>query len=236
MVTRVRKTPPVVNRKHCPVPSEKYVPKHRNAPAKKAPLEPVRAGVKNAAVMSGVAVAATGIAVSAGVVSTDANLNGAAVALSASSTSTKLTAGDLADRVKRASRSSGDRLAGADAVKAARLSDDGGVAKTRTEDISTADPKTLAKALMPQYGMSTSEFGCLDSLWTKESGWNVHADNPSSSAYGIPQALPGSKMASAGPNWESNPETQIRWGLGYIQSRYGSACNAWGHSQASNWY
>ena len=121
-------------------------------------------------------------------------------------------------------------------VRWGEFSDDGGVAKTRTEDISTADPKTLAKALMPQYGMSTSEFGCLDSLWTKESGWNVHADNPSSSAYGIPQALPGSKMASAGPNWESNPETQIRWGLGYIQSRYGSACNAWGHSQASNWY
>ena len=74
---------------------------------------------------------------------------------------------------------------------------------------------------MPQFGLSASEFGCLDNIWSQESGWNIHADNPTSSAYGIPQALPGSKMASAGPDWANNPETQIRWGLGYIKSRYG---------------
>ena len=67
----------------------------------------------------------------------------------------------------------------------------------------------------------------------RESGWNVYADNPSSSAYGIPQALPGSKMASAGADWATNPVTQIRWGLGYIQDRYGSPCGAWGHSQST---
>ncbi len=79
---------------------------------------------------------------------------------------------------------------------------------------------------MPEFGLSTSEFGCLDRIWTQESGWNVHADNPSSSAYGIPQALPGSKMSSAGPDWANNATTQIKWGLGYIRDRYGSACSA----------
>ena len=73
-------------------------------------------------------------------------------------------------------------------------------------------------------------------LWTRESNWNVYADNPSSSAYGIPQALPGSKMASAGPDWENNAVTQIKWGLGYIQDRYGSPCAAWGHSESHGFY
>ena len=93
-----------------------------------------------------------------------------------------------------------------------------------------------ARALMPQYGMSASEFGCLDNIWSQESGWNIHADNPSSSAYGIPQALPGSKMSSAGPDWANNAETQIRWGLGYIRDRYGSACGAWGFKSGHGWY
>ena len=107
---------------------------------------------------------------------------------------------------------------------------------TKTEDLSAADPKALARALMPKYGLSSSEFDCLDNIWSQESGWNIHADNPTSSAYGIPQALPGSKMSSAGPDWENNPETQIRWGLGYIQSRYGSACEAWSYKQGAGWY
>ncbi len=85
-------------------------------------------------------------------------------------------------------------------------------------------------------GWEQSEFGCLVALWNKESGWNHVAMNRSSGAYGIPQALPGEKMASAGADWATNPETQIRWGLGYIEGRYGSPCSAWGHSQAKNWY
>ena len=84
--------------------------------------------------------------------------------------------------------------------------------------------------------MSSSEFDCVDNIWASESGWDVHADNPTSSAYGIPQALPGSKMSSAGADWEDNPETQIRWGLGYIKSRYGSACEAWCYKQGAGWY
>lgn len=85
-------------------------------------------------------------------------------------------------------------------------------------------------------GWGEDQFACLDALWTKESGWRVNAANPSSGAYGIPQSLPGSKMASAGADWQTNPATQISWGLGYIAGRYGTPCAAWAHSQARNWY
>lgn len=80
------------------------------------------------------------------------------------------------------------------------------------------------------------QFSCLDKLFTRESGWNTYATNPSSGAYGIPQALPASKMASAGADWKTNPFTQVRWGLNYIASRYGSPCGAWSHSQSVGWY
>ena len=85
-------------------------------------------------------------------------------------------------------------------------------------------------------GWGASQFGCLNSLWMRESKWSVHATNPTSGAYGIPQALPGSKMASAGPNWRTNAITQIAWGLGYIRARYGSPCGAWSHSEGHGWY
>lgn len=99
----------------------------------------------------------------------------------------------------------------------------------------TADPRAIARALLAERGQA-GQFGCLDRLWTKESEWRVRATNPSSGAYGIPQSLPASKMASAGSDWRTNPRTQIRWGLGYISDRYGSPCAAWEHSQAQNWY
>jgi hypothetical protein len=93
----------------------------------------------------------------------------------------------------------------------------------------------IAMSMLASYGWSSSEFSCLEPLWQRESGWNVYAGNPDG-AYGIPQALPGSKMASAGADWQTNAGTQIQWGLGYIQSRYGSPCAAWSHSQATGWY
>ncbi len=98
------------------------------------------------------------------------------------------------------------------------------------------DPRSAARVMLADFGWSSGQFDCLDSLWQKESGWVHTADNPTSSAYGIPQALPGSKMASAGSDWETNPVTQIRWGLGYIDDVYGSPCSAWAHSEANNWY
>lgn len=87
-----------------------------------------------------------------------------------------------------------------------------------------------------KYGWGDSQFAALKKLFDRESGWNFKIANGSSGAYGIPQALPGSKMASAGSDWRTNPETQIRWGLGYIKDRYGSPANAWAHSQSNNWY
>lgn len=98
------------------------------------------------------------------------------------------------------------------------------------------DPRAVAAGMVADRGWSSEQMECLDSLWTKESGWQWDADNPTSSAYGIPQSLPGSKMASAGADWETNPATQISWGLGYIEDVYGTPCSAWSHSEANNWY
>jgi len=91
-------------------------------------------------------------------------------------------------------------------------------------------------ALMIKAGFKIDQFPCLDKLWKKESGWNHRAENSSSGAYGIPQALPGKKMASEGSDWQTNPATQIKWGLGYIEGRYNTPCNAWSHSQNTGWY
>jgi hypothetical protein len=93
----------------------------------------------------------------------------------------------------------------------------------------------IAAGLVASRGWGSNQFSCLVSLWGKESGWRTNAAN-SSGAYGIPQALPGSKMSSAGPNWQTNPVTQITWGLNYIAGVYGTPCGAWAHSQAFNWY
>jgi hypothetical protein len=89
---------------------------------------------------------------------------------------------------------------------------------------------------MIKVGFGIDQFPCLDKLWTKESGWNHKAQNPSSGAYGIPQALPGSKMGTVADDWETNPATQITWGLNYIEGRYGTPCKAWAHSQDVGWY
>lgn len=105
--------------------------------------------------------------------------------------------------------------------------------------VGTPDPGTaqaIAAQMVAARGWASTEFDCLVALWNKESHWNVYSNNVRSGAYGIPQALPGSKMASAGADWATNPATQITWGLGYITGRYGTPCGAWGHSQTSGWY
>jgi hypothetical protein len=215
--------------------SVKHVAKHRSTPPTPFTSRIVRR-IRGAAVFSGVAVAATGLVVSTGVLADNAPVGDSAAALSAATPAKGLSQDELDEREERASRSAEDRRPQADRGKARTLSNDSGAAQTKTEDLSVADPKALARALMPKYGLSSSEFDCVDNLWASESGWDVHADNPTSSAYGIPQALPGSKMSSAGANWEHSAETQIRWGLGYIQSRYGSACEAWSYKQGAGWY
>jgi murein DD-endopeptidase MepM/ murein hydrolase activator NlpD len=92
-------------------------------------------------------------------------------------------------------------------------------------------PRAIAQSMMP-----ANQFQCFSSIVTKESGWNPRASNPSSGAYGLVQALPGSKMASAGADWRTNPATQIKWGLNYMNSRYGSPCGAWSFWQQNHWY
>ncbi|WP_322411579.1 lytic transglycosylase domain-containing protein [Microbacterium invictum] len=103
-------------------------------------------------------------------------------------------------------------------------------------DNSPAGAQATARAMLGNYGWGDDQFSCLVSLWNKESGWNYQAYNRSSGAFGIPQALPGSKMASAGADWQTNAATQISWGLGYISGRYGTPCGAWSHSQSVGWY
>jgi hypothetical protein len=192
---------------------------------------------------SGVAVAATGIAVSSGIaMKTVGPGDAASAALAAASPNQKhdaqndqkVTADDLSDRSAAPSRS--DRRTSVDAVKKSVLNQDSGGQITETEDLTSQDPRTIARAMLSDFGFGDDQFSCLDSLYMSESGWNIHADNPSSSAYGIPQALPGSKMASAGPDWEHNAATQIKWGLGYIKSSYGTPCGAWSFKQGHNWY
>ena len=101
---------------------------------------------------------------------------------------------------------------------------------------SVAEYQAYARARCSAYGWSTADFNCLVALWNKESKWNPNAYNASSGAYGIPQALPASKMATAGTDYRTNYKTQINWGLSYISSRYGSPSAAWSHSKSTGWY
>lgn len=96
--------------------------------------------------------------------------------------------------------------------------------------------QAIAFSKMKGYGWGIDQYSCLVKLWNRESNWRVNAFNKSSGAYGIPQSLPGNKMATAGADWMTNPATQINWGLGYINDRYGSPCTALAHSNRVNWY
>ena len=100
----------------------------------------------------------------------------------------------------------------------------------------SGSPEQIAEQMLSQFGWSSSQFSCLQPLWERESGWSLTAENPTSGAYGIPQALPASQMSSAGADWQTDAATQIRWGLTYIQGRYGSPCGAWAHEESDGWY
>ncbi|PZE56922.1 hypothetical protein DEJ24_12300 [Curtobacterium sp. MCPF17_001] len=115
-----------------------------------------------------------------------------------------------------------------------------GNAYPSTEGV-TVDPagaQAYARSVLGSYGWGDDQFGCLVSLWTQESGWRANALNSSSGAYGIPQALPASKLAAAGADWRTNAQTQVNWGLAYIKSSYGTPCGAWGHEMSvdPHWY
>lgn len=212
----------------------KPVPKHRGTPKHAHIAEAPRRAARNVVVLSSVAMAVTGVSVAAGVVGNDADPPMASADIGAPTTDGQAAAPVVTDREQVVSRA--DRRPEADPAKTASLDETASAAMTDQRKLSESDPRDIARALLGEFGFSSDQFGCLDSLWTRESNWRWNADNPTSSAYGIPQALPGSKMSSAGADWATNPVTQIRWGLGYIDARYGSPCAAWAHSESHNWY
>ncbi len=143
------------------------------------------------------------------------------------------------DQVQRVSAAAQDAGAVLVAVAKAQAASDEAARRAAVERAAREaqrNPKALARIMVADRGWSNSQFACLDLLWTRESNWSYRAANPSSGAYGIPQALPGSKMASAGSDWRVNPATQMEWGLDYIADRYGTPCSAWSHSESHNWY
>jgi hypothetical protein len=240
-------------------PHQEYTPKHRAAavPTQPAALSgprhagekrhPARRAVRTSVTLSGLAAAATGVAVATGVIQTPTAAVNLADSLSpAASTGNagSAVAADLQHRTAVVSRSA-DRTALSaagprrDPAKAAALGLTTGPAVSGHENlaaVSLSNPESAAAALLPQFGFSSSQMSCLIPLWMGESGWRWNAENSSSGAYGIPQSLPGSKMATAGADWRTNPVTQIKWGLTYIRDSYGSPCGAWGFKQSHGWY
>lgn len=143
-----------------------------------------------------------------------------------------------AAKEKKAAEEAAAAAAAAAAAEAQRQAEAAAAAAAALAAANTVDgaKATARQMASSQYGWGDGEFSCLDSLWDKESDWNYQAYNGSSGATGIPQSLPGDKMASFGSDWQTNATTQIAWGLDYIKRAYGTPCAAWGHSQATDWY
>jgi hypothetical protein len=210
---------------------DEYVPKHRGAHAEPA----LKKGIKKSVLFSGVAVAATGLAVSSGIFAQDDAVGDNAGASLSAQHFADTPLKDLTERQPSTSR--GERRTSLDDAKKDTLGqDDSGGQQTKTEDLSSADPRDIARAMLPEFGFSESEFSCLDALYMSESGWNPHADNPSSTAYGIPQALTGGTHDDLPADYMTNPAAQIRWGLQYIKNSYGTPCAAWEFKQSHQWY
>lgn len=210
----------------------KYVPRHRTVRERSLAQQAQRTVVRNAAVLSTAAVAATGAVVVNGVVN-GGDVTAATMSSSVSdATSEPLTDAELDEGRDLLSRSdSRDRK---DKAKEASLDQSQGGAVTGSESLDASDPRDIARALLPEYGFSADQFGCLDALYVSESNWRIDADNPTSSAYGIPQAL--TETHDMPPGYFTSAEVQIRWGLDYIQDAYGSPCSAWEFKQSNNWY
>lgn len=196
----------------------KYVPKHA-APRRST----ARRAARRSVLMSSIAVTATGAAVGTGVlvspVSTVATLAAAGPEVDPPAVSVAPAAGRavrgavLSREADRSTREKPER---------------------EQEPPAPQDPRDVARGLLASYGFAADQFGCLDALWVSESDWRVDADNPTSSAYGIPQAL--TELHDLPADYMTSAESQIRWGLGYIRDSYGSPCNAWSFKQANNWY
>jgi hypothetical protein len=223
--------------------SDKYAPKHR-APGKHKAVRAPRRALRTSVALTGLAAAVTGVSVTSGMASSDPDvLSPAAADVATTSPSASPTASpeatadatDAAADERRASRQVASRSARrTDKAKATALEMAGGSAVTRSEKLSEGDPRDIARALLPAYGFSSDQFSCLDSLYVSESDWRVDADNPTSSAYGIPQAL--TQLHDLPADYMTSAESQIRWGLEYIQDTYGTPCSAWSFKQGNGWY
>ncbi|NPC45174.1 lytic transglycosylase domain-containing protein [Nocardioides sp. zg-1230] len=227
---------------------DKYAPKHR-APGKHKAVRAPRRALRTGVALTGLAAAVTGVSVTSGLASVDPDVlspaaadvatTSASASASASpstspSASPEATADAAADE-RRDSRQVASRSARrTDKAKATALEMAGGSAVTRSEKLSEGDPRDIARALLPAYGFSSDQFSCLDSLYVSESDWRVDADNPTSSAYGIPQAL--TQLHELPADYMTSAESQIRWGLEYIQDTYGTPCSAWSFKQGNGWY
>ena len=217
----------------------KHVPKHRRAKHRKSRAEIVATRapgrvVRNTVMLTSVAAAATAGVVSTGMAATPTTLSTASKRLSEPRPEAEPTADATPPQaVLRASTPlsrSGDRKQ----AKPAKQKTHKRANSQAEDDLSDADPRDIGLALLPEYGFSTDQFACLDALYVSESDWRVDADNPTSSAYGIPQAL--TETHDMPPGYFTDAEVQIRWGLEYIKDSYGSPCSAWEFKQANNWY
>ena len=141
-----------------------------------------------------------------------------------------------AEKAAAAAKAAAAKKAAAEAAAKKKAAEEAAAKKKQEQAEKSGTPEQIAQAMLSKFGWSSGQFSCLQPLWARESGWSVTAYNAGSGAYGLPQALPGSKMGSAGPDWQSSAYTQIKWGLGYIKDMYGSPCGAWDHEEADGWY
>ena len=217
--------------------SPTYVPTHR-APGKHKAVGVRRRALRTGLALTGLAAAVTGVTVAGGMLGDDPGLTPAAADVATTTDSSPESAAPSASAAQleqRAQRSVSSRSARrTDKTKATALSMSSGSAVTKSEKLSEGDPRDIARALLPAYGFSSDQFSCLDSLYMSESGWRIDADNPTSSAYGIPQAL--TEMHDLPADYMTSAESQIRWGLEYIQDSYGTPCNAWSFKSGHGWY
>jgi hypothetical protein len=216
--------------------SPQYVPTHR-APGKHKAVGVRRRALRTGVALTGLAAAVTGASVAGGMLGDDSALTPAAADVATTSDGSEgaapsATAARLEQRAQRSVSSRSARRT--DTTKATALSMSAGSAVTKSEKLSEGDPRDIARALLPAYGFSADQFSCLDSLYMSESGWRIDADNPTSSAYGIPQAL--TELHDLPADYMTSAESQIRWGLEYIQDTYGTPCSAWSFKSGHGWY
>jgi hypothetical protein len=223
---------------------DKYAPKHR-APGKHKAVRAPRRALRTGVALTGLAAAVTGVSVAGGLASSEPDVlspvaadmatNPPSTSPSTSPTvSPEATAEATVDERRDSRQVASRSVRRTDKAKATALEMAGGSAVTRSEKLSEGDPRDIARALLPAYGFSSDQFSCLDSLYVSESDWRVDADNPTSSAYGIPQAL--TELHDLPDDYMTSAESQIRWGLDYIRDTYGTPCAAWNFKAGNGWY